>query len=317
MPVVGKTTGLVYEKELIVKEIHRQIERGEIPRCPITLKEINEDDLITVRIDKESIPRSQHSVKQMLNDLNRSYNKLLLEHHNIKKEYESSKEELSYALYRYDASCRVISKLISERDKLRDELMNLQQYNQEDPIGNSASDEIPQEILDQINLKAQELSSNRKKRSIPKDLIKLDTIQSKQPEVSFYQSDFKISAVDLKNNLLSIGGSNGNILVLGVQSFEEMYNFSPKQSSTSQRVTDIEILPGESALLGSYANASGGLWNYPNENKGKLQLGYKVTCHDQSINSVSALKLNHYAIFCSSDSYWSLHNFNQVWIQLN
>jgi len=40
----------------------------------------------------------------------------MLEVFNLRKAHEDTRKELAHALYQYDAACRVISKLIKEKD---------------------------------------------------------------------------------------------------------------------------------------------------------------------------------------------------------
>lgn len=51
----------------------------------------------------------------------------MLETFTLKKQLETTREELSHALYQSDASCRVIARLIKERDSSRKELEQLRQ----------------------------------------------------------------------------------------------------------------------------------------------------------------------------------------------
>lgn len=51
----------------------------------------------------------------------------MLESFNIKQQLDYVRKELSHALYQHDAACRVIARVIKERDEARQELNDLLQ----------------------------------------------------------------------------------------------------------------------------------------------------------------------------------------------
>jgi pre-mRNA-processing factor 19 len=121
IPVLSKKTGHIYEKRLIEK--HLNISN----KCPVTGSDMSIEDLIEIKCESFTKPRSVQtsSIPGMFNDLQNEWEKIILETYNNKKQLEAAKQQLSHALYQYDAACRVISNLVRERDEAREELFNL------------------------------------------------------------------------------------------------------------------------------------------------------------------------------------------------
>jgi pre-mRNA-processing factor 19 len=121
VPVISKKTGHIFEKRLIDK--HLDISNN----CPITNVELTKDDLLEIKCESFTKPRSTQttSIPGMFNDLQNEWEKIVLETYNNKKQLEGAKQQLSHSLYQYDAACRVITNLIKERDEAREELFNL------------------------------------------------------------------------------------------------------------------------------------------------------------------------------------------------
>jgi pre-mRNA-processing factor 19 len=72
-------------------------------------------------------PANQTSIPALLTSLQAEYDSIMLESLEIKKAFQSSRQELANALYREDAATRVIARLMKERDESRDALASIQQ----------------------------------------------------------------------------------------------------------------------------------------------------------------------------------------------
>ena len=65
-------------------------------------------------------PPTQSSIPSLLHTLQNEWDALVLETFTLKQQYNSTRQELSYALYAQDAASRVVARLMRERDAARE-----------------------------------------------------------------------------------------------------------------------------------------------------------------------------------------------------
>lgn len=74
-----------------------------------------------VIVNKAVKPRTSEnaSIPGMIYQFQNEWDALMLETFTLKKHLDLVRQELSQALYQYDSACRVIARLIKERDEAR------------------------------------------------------------------------------------------------------------------------------------------------------------------------------------------------------
>mmetsp|Transcript_18738 Transcript_18738/g.19495 ORF Transcript_18738/g.19495 Transcript_18738/m.19495 type:complete len:546 (-) Transcript_18738:74-1711(-) len=212
-PVISKKNGYLYEKRIILKYLEDE------GKCPITGDILDKDDLINVQANKSIRPRpiNSTSIPGLLTLFQNEWDDLMLETYTLKQHLDSTRQELSQALYQHDAACRVIARLMRERDEARAMLAALQAQgvqtisatnieresstrngsnhennnnsnnnnestNSEMEVVNSSknSNALQADVLTKIMDKCSELSKGRKGRKAPADLTSRDNITSFQ-----------------------------------------------------------------------------------------------------------------------------------------
>ncbi|KAJ2841596.1 hypothetical protein IWW36_006209, partial [Coemansia brasiliensis] len=198
-PVISSKTGRVYEKRLLLKHLE---ENG---REPQTDHGLSEEEIISVYADPPIVkprPPTLTSIPALLSTFQNEWDSLVLETFTLKQQYQQVRQELSQALYQNDAACRVIARLMKERDEARETLATLQA--QVGVVAKQASDgeqkadnqdhmdvddkeeaQSPDEVYyERAAETAQVLSKARMKREVPEGLVTADAWKTaKQDEV--------------------------------------------------------------------------------------------------------------------------------------
>ncbi|RUS13758.1 WD40-repeat-containing domain protein [Endogone sp. FLAS-F59071] len=125
VPVVSTKSGNVYEKRLITKYIN---DKG---KDPITNEDLTLEDLVEINATPKTVkprPPTVTSIPSLLSVFQNEWDSLMLETFTLKQQYQQVRQELSHALYQHDAACRVIARLVKERDAAREALANVQAH---------------------------------------------------------------------------------------------------------------------------------------------------------------------------------------------
>jgi len=176
VPVVSKKTGHVFEKRLIEKHI------DATGQCPITGEEMTRDSLLDIQVSKGEKPRtvSGSSIPGILSTLQNEWDSLMLETFSMKQQLDLTRQELSHSLYQHDASCRVISRLIKERDDIRNNFTNLKANNMVEADDDEELEEeydnvgIYEGLIEKMNDLSNNLSELRKGAKNLKELVTQD-----------------------------------------------------------------------------------------------------------------------------------------------
>jgi pre-mRNA-processing factor 19 len=114
-PVVSVKSGHVFEKDLIMKHL------SNTGQCPLTGADLSPQDLIPLTVPPLALPRPlvSTSIPGLLQLFHTEWDSVMLEVHQMRQSLESTRRELSQALYQHDAACRVIARLSKEKEELQ------------------------------------------------------------------------------------------------------------------------------------------------------------------------------------------------------
>lgn len=132
-------------------------------------------------------PVASGTIPGLLSSLGSEWDALMLETFTLRRTLEQTREELSQALYQHDAACRVIARLMKEKDQLRASLTSAQAALASRPAGGAAADAgagdaagagvsagadagaASEAALSAVKDRSKELSKLRRKRAAPAD----------------------------------------------------------------------------------------------------------------------------------------------------
>ena len=287
-PVISKRSGYLFERGLVEKCI---LENG---LCPISGEPLSVDDLLPVQSNKAVRPRniSSASIPGLLATFQNEWDEVMLEVFTLKQHLDTTRQELSQALYQHDAACRVIARLMRERDEARAILSNgggvsiPQTSSPGDPdaperaaavdpmdVEAAPSTEVItgstwNDISATISAKTVELSEARRKRpkkGVPAGTRASDTFASL--EVTIAATPHKASptggvtclAINGSDNTLLTGGVDKDLHVLSSETGDSLYKVANAHSKKVTCISWVGEQPNQMFLSGS-ADSTVKLW---------------------------------------------------------
>lgn len=171
------------------------------------------------------------NVNGLLHTLQQEWDETVLETFNLRQQLDTTRRELSHALYQYDAACRVIARLVKERDEAFNLLKTYQlngyvaatngegscQPQQSTTETEEAMDVvqtevgISPEIVNELNALCKQLSSGRKQRKPSEHLTTKDQMAQLHEVGQYAPHKNAITAVAVKSS----SDNNSNLVLSG------------------------------------------------------------------------------------------------------
>eukprot|EP01117_Protostelium_nocturnum_P004585 TRINITY_DN1654_c0_g1_i2.p1 TRINITY_DN1654_c0_g1~~TRINITY_DN1654_c0_g1_i2.p1 ORF type:complete len:435 (+),score=158.45 TRINITY_DN1654_c0_g1_i2:492-1796(+) len=303
-PVFAASTGLVYEKRVLLKALNSN---GGL--CPVTQKALSPDELLNVQSNPIVKPRpsTAHSVPSMIQLFQNEWDTLMLESYQLKHQLENTRQELAHSLYQHDAACRVIARLVKERDEARSQLANYkstkkpQETEDKMEVESNQTQVLPSEIISKFTETNAKLSKERKSRSVPATLASADDIKDYQVNVN-KNTKTPLHAVDvhLTGDRILVGGDEGHLVVYENHGNKIHKNFK----GHTDRVNDVLVHPTAPVYVSASSDKTARVW------KDDSEKAVNVTSnHTNDVTGVSLQPGGDYFCSVSTDSSWGIHNF--------
>jgi pre-mRNA-processing factor 19 len=327
-PVVSKKTGHVFEKRLILKYLQTHENK-----CPITGEPLNEDDLLPIKGSQSVKPRpiTATSLPSLLSLFQNEWDSLMLETYNLKKELDSVKKELSHALYQHDAACRVIARLIKERDEARNALANLggrvqissppatkvqadhmelEATPHQTEATQSQPTNLPAQVAAKLDSRSEELSQQRRKRPISEELATVDDIKDFSAVSS--NSTHKTSSPGI--SCLDIHPNQNLVITGGMDSLVVIFNRGNKKvESTIEAhegtVTSVLFHPNQEDLfISTSADKTAKVWKGGGKSYDTI---FTYKGHGSEVVGASINAVSDYFLTGAKNGTWALHDIKE------
>jgi len=311
-PVVSKF-GHVYEKRAIENFIEQN------GKCPVTGEPLALDELVAIKINKIAKPRSTASgtsIPSMLQTFQNEWDALMLQTYTLKQQLESTRQELAQTLYQYDAACRVIARIIKERDEARSALANAKVNinvanggeKKNEAMEVEQAQDLSPAVLDKVQEAAKSLSTARKQRVISPSLASQEQIGNYKLNASHTglhsSASPGILTLDINprnSSLLLTGGVDKSVVLFNTSTGKELANLK----GHSKKVLDVLFHPTKNILLSTSQDKTAIVWGA--EEHGYKQV-HRISSHSDDVTEVSAHPCGDYFALSSLDKTWSFND---------
>eukprot|EP00761_Pharyngomonas_kirbyi_P012316 gb/GECH01012343.1/.p1 GENE.gb/GECH01012343.1/~~gb/GECH01012343.1/.p1 ORF type:complete len:471 (+),score=114.27 gb/GECH01012343.1/:1-1413(+) len=295
-PVVSVKSGHLFEKRLVEEYIQQH------EKCPITDQPLTLDDLVAVKSNPNVKPRpaSATSIPGMLQLFQNEWDSLMLETFTMKKHLDTVRQELSHALYQHDAACRVVSRLVKERDAARESVSESKKEETQMEVDSG----LPESVITEIQQTSEVLTSKRKERKMPPTLVSPQDLSNYHALSSYDISDQGLSCIDIhpqNDTKVVAGGTDGNINLFNTDSKEVVSTFKSGDDSISQ----VLFHPIRDAIISSSHSGEAHMW-VPDGDSYKV--GSTMEAHEGPVTGITLHPSGNYAVTCSKDGQWIMHD---------
>lgn len=320
-PVVSVKTGHLYEKRLAEKYVK------ETGKCPVTGEALTVEDLLPLKTSKTVKPRPSPatSIPGLLGLFHDEWDALMVEHHALRQNLHNVRQELSHALYQHDAACRVIARLLKERDEARASLETVRQQVQaelaskrtaeaqeveEGPTKRAKNTGITEEIIQDLTEVNAALSKGRRKRAVPESLATVEqlaafTLLSSAPLHKTTQGG--ICSIDINpghDHIVATGGADATIQLYD----QKQQRVLGGLEGHSKRINTVQYL-SSTVLLSASADKTARVWS---GQEGEYNCKAVLRDHSADVVGITAHPSWRYFVTASQDGSWCFYDLEST-----
>lgn len=317
-PVFSPKTGHVYEKRLITKHL------DSTGACPITREELKLDDLVEVKRNDTVRPRpaSATSIPGMLTLLQSEWDALMTEMFELKSNLDTTRKQLSHALYQHDAACRVVARMMREKESVKAQNQLLQdQLANSQPLPPGGADDVSQmkeiglspETIQRFTQFAQVSQKTRKKREFP-DLTPVAEVKRyacKGSHPTHQSTAPGILCIDIHktdDSRIVTGGVDGQVILFDAHKEKLLHRLAGHQ----KRVTSVVLHPSQETIISASADTTARVWVASDQSdwRSRYDCAHMVRVHRAEVTGISLHPLGEYFSTCSRDKSWAIHDLS-------
>lgn len=318
-PCVSPVSNQVFERRLIEKYI------AENGTDPMNGQPLSEEQLVDIKVSHPIRPKapSATSIPAILKSLQDEWDAVMLHSFTLRQQLQTTRQELSHALYQHDAACRVIARLTKEVTAAREALATLkpqaglvapQAVPASQPAALGAGGE-PMDISEQVGMtpeiiqklqdKATILTTERKKRgkTVPEELVRAEDL-GKYRQVATHAGLHSASvpgilALDLcpsDTSKVLTGGADKSVVVFDKN--EEQIVATLK--GHTKKVTSVIYHPSQSVVFSASPDTTIRVWSVTGGNCVQV-----VRAHEAGVTGLSLHATGDYLLSSSEDQYWA------------
>uniref|UniRef100_A0A8C2EJ02 Pre-mRNA-processing factor 19 n=1 Tax=Cyprinus carpio TaxID=7962 RepID=A0A8C2EJ02_CYPCA len=283
-PCVSPVSNQVFERRLIEKYI------AENGVDPINGQPLSEEQLIDIKVSHPIRPKapSATSIPAILKSLQDEWDAVMLHSFTLRQQLQTTRQELSHALYQHDAACRVIARLTKEVTAAREALATLKPQAgliapQATPASQTAAVVTSSELrrrswslLDTLGRPEDSVTAGLHSASIP-GIISLDLCPT-------------------DTNKVLTGGADKNVVVFDRR--EEQIVATLK--GHTKKVSSVIYHPAQSVVFSASPDSTIRVWSVTGGNCVQV-----IRAHEASVTGLSLHATGDYLLSSSEDQYWA------------